>query len=72
MLAQVTEVYSVDDIINHRRQKVYKYFGFAKSVLILEVENTTKESQLECNKARTLNKKQSTTMEWTELKEQHI
>ena len=55
-LAQVTEVYSVNDASNHKRQKVYKNFGFAKAVLILEVENLTKESELELNTARTLKK----------------
>ena len=43
VLAQVTEIYSVDDISNQKRQK--------RAVLIFEVGNTTKESQLECNKA---------------------
>ena len=52
-LAPVTEVYSVNDISSHKRQKVHKNFGFAKAVLILEVENTTKESELELNTART-------------------
>ena len=55
-LAQVMEVYSVNDTNNHKRQKVYKNFGFAKAVLILEVDNTTKESELELNTSGTLKK----------------
>ena len=61
-LTQVTEVYSVNDTSNHKRQKVYKNFGFAKANFILEVENTTKESESEPNKVRT---KKSTAMEGT-------
>ena len=34
VLAQVTEVYSVDDTNNHKKKKVYKNFGFAKAVFI--------------------------------------
>ena len=34
-LAQVMEVYSVNDTNKHKRQKVYKNFGLAKAVLIL-------------------------------------
>ena len=34
-LSQVLEVYSVNDTSNHKRQKVYKNFGFATVVLIL-------------------------------------
>ena len=56
-LAQVTEVYTVDDTSNEKRQNVYKNFGFAKAVLIFEVGNMTKELELECNKATRLNKK---------------
>ena len=42
-LAQVTVEYSVDDISKQKRLKVYKNFGFAKAVLILQVGNTTNE-----------------------------
>ena len=52
-LAQVMEVYSVNDTSNHKRQKVYKNFGYAKAVLILEVVNTTKKSELETSTAGT-------------------
>ena len=65
---QVREVCSVDDTSNHKKQKVYKNFSFAKAVLILEVENTRKDSELETYKERTLSKKQSTTMEGIETK----
>ena len=41
-LAQVTEVYNVDDVSNQKKQKVYNNFGFVKTVLILEVGNATK------------------------------
>ena len=54
-LAQVTEVYSVDDNSNQKRQKFYKNFGFA--VLISEVENTAGASELALNKATSSDKK---------------
>ena len=50
MLAQVTEVYSVDDISNQKRQKVYKNFGLAKAVLILDIGKATKKLELEYNR----------------------
>ena len=55
-LAQVMEVYTVNDTSNHKRQNINKNFGFAEAVLILEVEIITKESELESNAARTLKK----------------
>ena len=42
-LAQVIELCSVDDTSSHKGQKVYMNFGFAKAVLIPEVENIIKE-----------------------------
>ena len=59
------DVYSADE-------KVYKKFGFAKAVLISEVGHATKDKELKCNKATTLNKKQSTIMERAELMKQCI
>ena len=47
------EVYSVNNISNHKRQKVNNDFGFAKAVFIMEAKNTTKESELETNTAGT-------------------
>ena len=52
VLAQVMGVNGVDDS-HQKRQKVYKSLRFAKAVLILEVGNTTKASELALNEATT-------------------
>ena len=54
VLAQVTEVYSVDDVSKQKRQRVYKNFSFAKAVLISEVGYATMDTELECNSATKL------------------
>ena len=52
----MTEICGVDDNNNQKRQKVYNNFGFSKAVLMLEVENTTEELELELNEATASNK----------------
>ena len=45
-LAHEMEVNSVHDNNNQKRQKVYKYYGFAMAVLIWEVGHITEELDL--------------------------
>ena len=40
ILVQLTDIFSTVDDINYMRQKVYKNYGFAKVVLILECDGT--------------------------------
>ena len=55
-----------------RKDRTYtRTFVFVKTVLISEVGNATKDSELECNKVTSLNKEQSTITEGA-LKKQHI
>ena len=59
-LAQVTMIYSADDVGKQKMQKVHKKFGFAKADLILEVGDATIYTELECSKARRFERKPST------------